>query len=183
MSIIAEAIKKREEGKVRQKPVLPSPHFDVPTLVPKKAPPETDLLPDRELQWLDSLSHWVRQVNPWMIWAGMGVSLVFATVFFLIQEARKTDFLNDEQPLASSATASKKPIQISNKELATPAKFRKASDYELTGISVIDGAGIAIVNNKVVRQGDWVDGARVLEIKPQEVVLEYRGQKLSRALY
>ena len=50
-------------------------------------------------------------------------------------------------------------------------------ELRLTAISERDGAPIAVVNDSVVREGDRVDGARVLRIAPTEVVVEVGGAR------
>jgi hypothetical protein len=58
---------------------------------------------------------------------------------------------------------------------AAPAS--PARELRLMAISERDGAPIAVVNDSVVREGDRVDGARVLHIAPTEVVVEVGGAR------
>jgi hypothetical protein len=58
-----------------------------------------------------------------------------------------------------------------------PAAAPVVPELRLTAISERDGAPIAVVNDSVVREGDRVDGARVLRIGPTEVVVEVGGAR------
>lgn len=48
--------------------------------------------------------------------------------------------------------------------------------WNVASIIVSSGRRIAVVNDRVVGVNDWVGGARVREILPYEVQLEYKGE-------
>jgi hypothetical protein len=50
--------------------------------------------------------------------------------------------------------------------------------WRLNGIRIREGERSAILNGRVVKPGDSLAGARVLEIHPAEVVLEQDAQKI-----
>jgi len=50
-------------------------------------------------------------------------------------------------------------------------------DFRLMAISQQDGKPVAIVNDRLVREGDAFDGIRILRIGATEVEVEVRGQK------
>ena len=56
-------------------------------------------------------------------------------------------------------------------------------DWRLSGIRFEQVERFAIINNKLVREGDKVDGAEVLEIKPDNVVLSYDNKHLELKLH
>ena len=47
-----------------------------------------------------------------------------------------------------------------------------AAIFRLEAIIITDSRKIAIINNKSVTEGDWVEGERVMKILPHEVVLQ-----------
>lgn len=55
--------------------------------------------------------------------------------------------------------------------------------FSLTGITRVGGDRTAIVNNELVRVGDWVSGAQVERIGGEEVVLAYRGETIELSLH
>jgi len=55
--------------------------------------------------------------------------------------------------------------------------------FSLTGITQVGSEFNAIINNQVVRVGDWVSGARVSSINNEEVTLESGGELISLNLY
>ena len=59
---------------------------------------------------------------------------------------------------------------------AAPAPPR-AIDLRLSAISERDGRPVAVVNDRVVGEGDTVEGARVVRIAPTEVDVEVDGAR------
>jgi len=60
-------------------------------------------------------------------------------------------------------------------EEGTPAP--PAPDLRLNAITIRDGRPIALVNDRLVREGDSFDGIRILRIGESEVEVEVRGQR------
>ena len=56
-----------------------------------------------------------------------------------------------------------------------PAPAAATSDLQLQAISAQDGIAVAVINQRVVREGDLVDGARIVRIGAAEVVVEVGG--------
>lgn len=52
-----------------------------------------------------------------------------------------------------------------------------ASAWRLASTLVSDDRRIAVINGQAVRAGDYVGGARVLEIESGRVALDYRGRR------
>lgn len=78
---------------------------------------------------------------------------------------------------ASSVTAETTPPAPTP---ATPPKrAAPAVTPEFNGVFFADNVGCALLNNKICRVGDTVDGARVLEISPEGVVLEIDGKTVT----
>lgn len=59
----------------------------------------------------------------------------------------------------------------------------KPNRFSLTGITRMGNDRNAIINNQLVRVGDWVSGARVDRIEEEEVQLEDQGQFITLDLY
>ena len=77
-------------------------------------------------------------------------------------------------------------ISSSTPHVSAPAALsstRKQGQFSLTGVTQMGTDKTAIINNQLVRVGDWVSGAKVLSIEDQEVKLEFKGQVLTLRLY
>lgn len=57
-----------------------------------------------------------------------------------------------------------------------------APSWRVESILVSSGRRLAVINDRVVGVDDHVNGARVLEILPYEVTIEYRGERRRLAL-
>lgn len=69
-------------------------------------------------------------------------------------------------------------------EAPTPALAPARQDrFALTGITRAGTDWNAIINNRLVRVGDGVSGARVVRIGEEEVVLDERGETTTLELY
>jgi hypothetical protein len=75
----------------------------------------------------------------------------------------------------ASATGTPDPVP------AAPARTREARSvaaaYQLQAISAQDGHPVAILNDRLVREGDSFDGVKVLRIGADEVEIEVAGRR------
>ena len=58
-----------------------------------------------------------------------------------------------------------------------PARRGPAPDFELQAISAQNGQPVAVLNDRLVREGDSFDGVRVLRIGADEVEIEVAGRR------
>jgi hypothetical protein len=56
-------------------------------------------------------------------------------------------------------------------------------DRMVSGIAVRQNNRTAVVHGEVVREGETVDGCKILRIYPDRVVMEKDGQRFSRWMY
>lgn len=82
----------------------------------------------------------------------------------------------------ASAPASTKQAQFTIEEapLFSPAAsvptFVARSGFNVSGVMVSPSGSYGIINDQVVRPGERIDGAKLVEITPDKVVLEIDGQ-------
>jgi MSHA biogenesis protein MshK len=62
------------------------------------------------------------------------------------------------------------------------AEKRPAGGWSLQSILSSDQRRIAIINGTAVREGDWIDNARVVRIHPSKVLLQSGGRRLTLRL-
>lgn len=60
---------------------------------------------------------------------------------------------------------------------------RALVDWKVTAIRITENDRTAIVNGKIVREGDTIGTAKILEIQPVSVVLTYENKQVSVRLY
>lgn len=83
------------------------------------------------------------------------------------------------KPQAGILSLSKSPFAS---EQTNPQKDKNISaDFNLTGIVFSQDARYALINNKIVNEGDKIEGATVVNISENEV--ELKGEKLNLKLY
>ena len=56
------------------------------------------------------------------------------------------------------------------------------ANFKVTAIFFSDERQHAVVNGKLVSKGDQIDGARVMQIRPDALDLLYRGEAITRRL-
>ena len=69
-----------------------------------------------------------------------------------------------------------RPAATPTAAMAAPAPVT-VRDFHLEAISARDGVPVAVINQKVVRAGDAVDGARVLRIGTMDVEVDVDGTR------
>lgn len=73
------------------------------------------------------------------------------------------------------------PPQVMVKAAQGAANEGKSEDkitFVLTGVFIADGEKCALINNKIVKEGDTLSGARVKSIELDKVELQYAGSTL-----
>ena len=65
------------------------------------------------------------------------------------------------------------------KEVYEEEDFGEVPEFSLTGIVFGGGEPSAIINGKIVKEGDVIEEAKVLEIKPKKVTLGFKGKEIS----
>jgi hypothetical protein len=58
-----------------------------------------------------------------------------------------------------------------------PSPAQAASEFRLNAITVQDGHPVAVLNDRIVREGDSFEGVRVLRIGETEVEIEVKGER------
>ncbi len=77
-------------------------------------------------------------------------------------------------PPAPAATA---PPATPAPDRPAPRQPEAASEFRLNAITVQDGHPVAVLNDRIVREGDSFEGVRVLRIGETEVEIEVKGQR------
>lgn len=172
MSIISEALKKAEKNRIGQVIVKTPPSKKIAAPLTKsttKSETETVRFSGSKIAW-----GWNWEAfTCWSLVAG--VVALLAGLFHFPPPHTGFAFHADVTRIASISN----PIQtgfLTGKAIRpTDIKFGKTKvvPYRLTGIIVsLDGNPYAIVNETVVRTGDYLDGAYVKTISNGEVVLD-----------
>lgn len=73
------------------------------------------------------------------------------------------------------------PTSLSPAATVPSAKLQRG--LSLTGVTRAGEEWTAIINNRLVRVGDWVSGARVEAIEDRQVTLDIEGRKVTLNLY
>jgi hypothetical protein len=83
-------------------------------------------------------------------------------------------------PAKPVAVPTTRVSQATGSTSATPARARPPAErrFALTAISQQDGHAVAMLNDRLVREGDAFDGIRVIRIGEAEVELEVDGRRL-----
>jgi hypothetical protein len=84
----------------------------------------------------------------------------------------------DEAPgdteTAAAAPTTEAPAEVPARK---PERHEPTSDFELQAISAQNGQPVAVLNDRLVREGDSFDGVRVLRIGADEVEIEVAGRR------
>lgn len=67
-------------------------------------------------------------------------------------------------------------LQSAPKPTSTSLSVSPQSNLRLTAIMANDGVGVAVINGRMVRVGDFIGGMWVQRISPRSVVLELEGR-------
>ena len=103
---------------------------------------------------------------------------IFAFIFLVASLSFSFKFLSNHEPLqkflgSSSFSIGKKQTSRSKIAKYIPKKRKyKADDLFLNGISLIDGAKIALINDEIYQIGDIVNNKKITSITHDEVELQ-----------
>lgn len=98
--------------------------------------------------------------------------------------------LNQPRKLACAALMAFSVLALADATLPDPTRpdlVRGATplsgaEFTVTAIFFSDERQHAVVNGKLVAQGDQIDGAKVMKIRPDALDLMYRGEFITRRL-
>jgi hypothetical protein len=87
-------------------------------------------------------------------------------------------------PAENKTVVPDKEIVAPLEEVIVPAEKKAIVKDEppklsLTGIIYEDKESLALINNRIVREGELIAGARVINIGPNKVILSFVGQEIS----
>ncbi|MEW6101790.1 MAG: hypothetical protein AB1481_05790 [Candidatus Omnitrophota bacterium] len=109
-------------------------------------------------------------------------SIIFGTLSKKPAIAKKIALAKEAIPEAISRVV-EKPIPIPQsapeKEDAPASKEEARIGFSLNGIFFSEGKGFALLNNKVVMEGDYLEGAVVQKINPEDITLLVDGASLT----
>lgn len=105
----------------------------------------------------------------WLIWISAGV-LCLAGLFLITNSFKGTSERHEVLPETQGSA-----FNIREVDFEMPFK---ASDFKLTGILYDEQKPMAIINNRVVEEGALINGAELLEIQPNYVMVSYKGKEV-----
>ncbi|MDD5130842.1 MAG: hypothetical protein PHS66_07360 [Candidatus Omnitrophica bacterium] len=151
MSIINEALKKTEE-KLQKQSVKNTPSPDKPS-----------------------------KVNPFLLYALILSAGLLAGNFIFNLINHK---IRNSQPLPKETTPAASPAVKIPPPILSPEQTPKEEkptevSFILNGIVYSDNDGYALINNQIVRENDYVDGAKVNLINTNTVELDNAGQVIT----
>ncbi|MFC1631789.1 hypothetical protein ACFL1I_07700 [Candidatus Omnitrophota bacterium] len=109
----------------------------------------------------------------WLIWAGVGL-LSLVGILIVINSFKGPAYTSVKQPGADNQQGARFNLRAVDFE----APLNNAG-FQLSGILYDPQNPMAIVNNRIVDEGAFIDGAQLLEIQPNFVKLSFRGQELT----
>jgi len=101
-------------------------------------------------------------------WVALGVVMAAAIVFFICPPDKAWGRDPFELPPG---------VQLRVAKEGGPPEAIKPHIKKVTAILITDCRKVASINHKVVAVGDFIDGEKVLEIKPDRVILEKGGRR------
>ena len=69
-----------------------------------------------------------------------------------------------------------------NTVAAAPTRTKTGSPLRLTAVVVREGARYAVINGRVVREGDQIEGRRVIRVEPSQVIIDEKGTEVRLSL-
>ncbi len=79
----------------------------------------------------------------------------------------------------TAATHEPEPVAIAAPPVPSPTPLASPAALVLQAISQRDGRPVALINDRLMREGDEFDGVRVVAIRDAEVELEVRGERVT----
>jgi len=108
-----------------------------------------------------------------------GFVLIFVLILIFIP-ARSKRFINLSEDLSTqdlSVQSATEALSSVSPQLAKGGATFAPSKLKLSGIMLSENEPVAIINNKIVRKGDTIDGATVVSIDEQQARLAYLGEE------
>lgn len=99
----------------------------------------------------------------------LGCSYALTTLFYSPAPLSSEQI---KKEIASSMAKQKQPVQISSSKPVRATSER----FALNGVVTMDNEKVALINDEMVRKGDFIDGAYVINILDNKVYLDLGGK-------
>ncbi len=115
------------------------------------------------------------KIKPYLLYAllacvGLFIANAFSVFSFPKPSLNKTQAAVKPEPIIQPP-ARTSALEVIPQELKPPS-------FNLTGVFFSKDESYALINNQIVKKGDKIDGATVMEITVDEVVLESKGSTI-----
>ncbi len=170
MSLIQQALEKTSRAQ-ETRTTTPAPVQKLWERDPMGAALEQELVRVQE-------SHAARQKLYWKITVALLILFSAGSFFYLKTQPAPHAI----QPKVSNVSApAAVPVAVAVPQ--APVKIYGGNIYRLTGITDVGGDAIAIINGKLLSEGDALDAqATLAKIEDGEVILDVRGRKMKLTL-
>jgi len=166
MSIINEALKKASEKKIYISDFISEPTKDF----------------GRVLN-INELQRMAWQRRKWVLFGGISGTIVASVVVFTLFFSKDimvqtpdlitSDLIRPSEPAVITPQETQEIVTVSKKF----EDYLKVPTLSLTGVTKGRGKGIAVINNRIMNIGDHIDGASLVRINNDNVIMVYKGQE------
>lgn len=106
----------------------------------------------------------------WLVYSACALLIIsLAGIFINSLFVKPTSSLPHQPP--ANITPLVAPQQLKSSEIP----ITKLPLFFLTGIIFADNEYLALINNQIVKVGDFIEGSRVVKINPDSVEMEFKG--------
>lgn len=74
------------------------------------------------------------------------------------------------------------PAPLQDEKLLQKVRNLSASSFQLSGIALMEGKSFAIINGDIFKEGDKVEGAKLIKITKDKVTLDREGNQIQLSL-
>ncbi len=167
MSIIHDALKKTQSslGENSEKNDSPPP-IQPPLETTPSRTPVAATASDKTPVWM------------WTIWGILFAVIVgsFITTFFLIYSEKKDNLAKMQEQAKQQELARQQALAKMVAATNASLNVQDSGELRLNGIMTTDGQPIALINNRIVKAGDYIGNKRVVAIGEDKVELFSNGK-------
>jgi hypothetical protein len=108
------------------------------------------------------------------IGSGIAVFIFFSSIALPARIAKQLSASRPNVPAATPAVAAQPAISLPS--IFKPTQERVAELFDLKGIMETDGKRVALINGEILKQGDYIEGARISRITQNNVEILFKGR-------
>ncbi len=181
MSLIQDALKRKTEEKHPLPDILPTPSPSQPPIEPPAKPPVEPPVQPAPTKWsIEPMNSSMKKFFIILVAAVVVILILIGTSIYMYLNAPKTPVEEENTGKPAASVVMVQPAAVPAPAMVATPKAKPDDnwpDLNFSGSAAGGSQILAVINGRMLSVGNRINGAKVLQIGKNEVLVEFEGEK------